>query len=151
MTTEQTQPVWGHTQRQHSKLVAALSVAFVVGGLVLPLLPSSASAVPLCPFRALTGHSCPGCGMTRSCVAMLHGDLWTSLSFHPLGWIVSLGLIYAGLKASGQLLLDRPLGVARSARRARLERLVTLGFYAFVLLFGTVRLVLELVGILTPV
>src|SRR4051794_22012477 len=39
----------------------------------------------LCPFKVLTGLPCPGCGLTRSTVALLHGDLSTSLYFHPLG------------------------------------------------------------------
>ncbi len=41
--------------------------------------------VPLCIFRLWTGRPCPGCGMTRSIVALVRGDLFTSLRFHPLG------------------------------------------------------------------
>ena len=28
-----------------------------------------------CPFRAVTGLLCPGCGVTRLCLALLRGDL----------------------------------------------------------------------------
>ncbi|MFZ2242283.1 MAG: DUF2752 domain-containing protein, partial [Gordonia amarae] len=28
----------------------------------------------LCPFRMMTGLSCPGCGLTRSWVYTMHGD-----------------------------------------------------------------------------
>lgn len=42
----------------------------------------------LCPFRLLTGIPCPSCGLTRSWVALMHGDLGQSLAFHPLGWLV---------------------------------------------------------------
>ena len=39
----------------------------------------------LSPFRLTTGLPDPGCGMTRSMVALAHGDLTGSLYFHPLG------------------------------------------------------------------
>jgi hypothetical protein len=38
-----------------------------------------------CPFKVLTGLPCPGCGMTRSVVTLLHGDLGMSVYYHPLG------------------------------------------------------------------
>ena len=44
----------------------------------------------LCPLRFLTGLPCPGCGMTRSLVALAHGDLAGSLFFHPLGPVVAV-------------------------------------------------------------
>jgi hypothetical protein len=39
----------------------------------------------LCIFRGLLGIDCPGCGLTRSWVALAHGDLGASLSYHLLG------------------------------------------------------------------
>jgi hypothetical protein len=39
----------------------------------------------LCPFRHLTGHSCPTCGLTRSAVAFAHGGLGASFHAHPFG------------------------------------------------------------------
>ncbi|MFN8522077.1 MAG: DUF2752 domain-containing protein [Chloroflexota bacterium] len=56
------------------------------------------SAPVLCPFRVLTGLPCPGCGMTRSVVAALHGDLSTSLFYHPLGPVMlALALLLAAV------------------------------------------------------
>jgi hypothetical protein len=43
------------------------------------------TAPSFCPFKVLTGLPCPGCGMTRSVVTLMHGDLATSVYFHPLG------------------------------------------------------------------
>ena len=43
----------------------------------------------LSPFRLTTGLPDPGCGMTRSIVALAHGDLAASLFFHPLGIAVA--------------------------------------------------------------
>ena len=52
---------------------SALQVEWLTGG------PS------FCPFKLFTGLPCPGCGLTRSAVAFLHGDPSTSLFYHPLG------------------------------------------------------------------
>jgi hypothetical protein len=65
-----------------------LAAAILVGGALLP--PAWASAgPPLCPFRLLTGLPCPGCGLTRSLVSLLHGDLSAAVLFHPLGPIAA--------------------------------------------------------------
>ena len=36
-----------------------------------------------CPFKALTGIDCPGCGFQRSFMALIKGDLSTSWSLYP--------------------------------------------------------------------
>ena len=64
---------------------------------LLPLGLVAAALVPVsfvtagpsvCPFKLLTGLPCPGCGMTRSVVTLLHGDLGASLYYHPLGFVL---------------------------------------------------------------
>jgi len=40
---------------------------------------------PPCLFRSAFGLPCPGCGLTRSIVALWRGDLLLSLRYHPLG------------------------------------------------------------------
>jgi hypothetical protein len=39
----------------------------------------------LCWFRAVFDIDCPFCGMTRSFVALAHGDLASAFRFHPAG------------------------------------------------------------------
>lgn len=39
----------------------------------------------ICPFRLLTGHRCPGCGMGHAVVAAMRGDWLGSFHLHPLG------------------------------------------------------------------
>lgn len=59
-----------------------------------------------CMFLRTTGLPCPGCGLTRSCVAAVHGQFAASLAFHPLGWLV---LLYALAQAARHgLWLSRP-------------------------------------------
>jgi hypothetical protein len=47
-----------------------------LGRLVLP---------DVCLFHGLTGLPCPGCGLTRSMAAAVHGNISASFSFHRLG------------------------------------------------------------------
>jgi hypothetical protein len=53
----------------------------------------------LCAFHALTGRSCPSCGMTRSWNAMGHGDLGAAVGYHLLGpatFVAAAVLVAAG-------------------------------------------------------
>ena len=52
--------------------VAAAAAAFTVIAVVDPNQPGR---YPTCPFFALTGHWCPGCGTLRALHAMTEGDL----------------------------------------------------------------------------
>ncbi|SOD15059.1 DUF2752 domain-containing protein [Pedobacter xixiisoli] len=36
-----------------------------------------------CPFKKLTGLDCPGCGLQRSIIALLKGDVVASFKFYP--------------------------------------------------------------------
>jgi hypothetical protein len=70
-------------------------LALLVGHL-LPLAWLT-SGPSFCPFKVATGLPCPGCGLTRSSVALLHGDLGTSLYYHPLGVAMVAGAVVVGL------------------------------------------------------
>lgn len=52
---------------------------------------------PLCPMASSFGVPCPGCGLTRATLALLHGDVHTALHFHPLVWLLTpLFVLFAG-------------------------------------------------------
>lgn len=59
-------------------LAAGAAVAFVA--LVDPNEPGH---YPPCPFLALTGLYCPGCGGLRAVHALAHGDLVAALGLNP--------------------------------------------------------------------
>jgi len=82
-------PLEIHNQRS-LRVVAAGLVGVAA---VWPLLPVHPGIV--CPLRAATGIPCPLCGMTRACVAAVHGHLATSLSFNPAGILVVLAALVA--------------------------------------------------------
>ena len=47
-----------------------------------------------CPVREVTGLPCPGCGMQRSILDILHGDIVNSLIHYPALIPLSLMLIF---------------------------------------------------------
>src|SRR5262245_47384122 len=68
-------------------LVAALSAAGLVVARVVT--PGQAQHGPvLCPFRLATGLPCPGCGLTRSWVDLMHGRVGDAMVANPFGIVV---------------------------------------------------------------
>ncbi len=67
---------------------------------------------PPCPFHALTGLYCPGCGSLRALRQLLHGNLRAALGLNALMVLSVPFLAYAfaaqGLAALGRRLLPRP-------------------------------------------
>jgi hypothetical protein len=51
-----------------------------------------------CPLLETTGIPCPGCGMSRACVALLKGDIEGSLHLHAAApfLIAAIALLLAG-------------------------------------------------------
>ena len=68
---------------------AAFAVLYIVD-------PQSCSLLPPCPFHAMTGLWCPGCGSTRGLHALAHGHLLQALRFNPL-MVASLPFLLAAL------------------------------------------------------
>lgn len=54
----------------------------------------------MCILRITTGVPCPGCGLSRSLVAAVHGDFGRSLAFHRLGLLT---LVYVFLQFACRL------------------------------------------------
>jgi len=48
---------------------------------------------PRCPFFALTGLLCPGCGSQRAMSALLHGNITEAINYNVL-LVISLPLIF---------------------------------------------------------
>jgi len=45
---------------------------------------------PLCPYLIITGHPCPGCGLTRALVLAVHGDMAQARHVHlSAPWVIA--------------------------------------------------------------
>jgi uncharacterized protein DUF2752 len=75
--------------------------------------PGGASVPGLCWFRAVFQIDCPFCGMTRSFVALAHGEVGDALRCHPAGpllftaMVVFLGMVVAVSVRRGPPLVER--------------------------------------------
>lgn len=67
---------------------AGLGAWFLLAG------PRPPGWLPQCPFHAITGLYCPGCGSTRALHALAHGELGAALGFNPL-LVLALPLLAA--------------------------------------------------------
>lgn len=99
MTSMQDTPTTSDSEARHELVYHAVflfaAVSVIMAGLtlvvrddrvVIPILN-----VPLpetCWFKRLTGAGCPGCGLTRSVIALLHGESFCAWYFNPGGFLV---------------------------------------------------------------
>lgn len=68
-----------------------------IGGAFLLLATSN---IQLCMFARITHHPCPGCGLTRATLALLHGHVLEALQFHPLSLLISpLVILFVAYKS----------------------------------------------------
>ena len=66
------------------RMAAVALVALPCLATLFTLNPADSGLFPTCPFRALTGFHCPGCGTLRGLHQLLHGHLLEAFSFNPL-------------------------------------------------------------------
>jgi hypothetical protein len=79
-------------------LLRRLAIASGLGVLAIGLL---FIPVRFCPFALVLHVPCPGCGMGRAALALMHGDVLGALRMHPLsipvfawlGWFAGVPLV----------------------------------------------------------
>ena len=103
---ERATPGWRATQHGARLERALLALALVAA---VALLVSS--EVPVCPTASFFGVPCPGCGLTRATLALLHGHFHQALAFHPL--VLLLAPLFLG--AMAKTLFDFVRGPIRNA------------------------------------
>ena len=87
----------------HTFLARLLLIGLSVIGLytaVSETSPEEISLVP-CIFHSLTDLACPGCGMTRACVALVQGKFGTAWYYHPFSFLVvglAIGMAFFPLR-----------------------------------------------------
>ena len=63
---------------------AAAAAALAVTAYLGTVDPNQPGHYPTCPFFAITGRFCPGCGSLRAVHALAHGDVSAALSLNVL-------------------------------------------------------------------
>ena len=114
--------------------IKAGSVA-IVGGIYAIICTYTDFRIP-CVFHKITGFYCPGCGITRMCIALLHLDIKKAWSYNPLLMIVLPILIVLIGK------IERRYIAVGSRKMKPMEKAITYILLAVLVIFGIVRNVL---------
>ena len=110
-------------------IFVGLAGAFAVGYFN----PTTVKFFPACPFHALTGLNCPGCGLTRGFHALFQGDVLSALRFNAMLPVYFLFFLY--LFVSLALVLIRGRGLEFRVFSPRL----IYGFLVLTLVFAVAR------------
>jgi len=90
--------------------VAAATVAGAAAVAALFFLdPAHGGIYPPCPFRALTGYLCPGCGTLRGLHQLLHGHFAAAFRLNPLSMSTLPFVGYATARSLLEAVTGRPL------------------------------------------
>lgn len=73
------------------------SIVLTVGALYAVFVSVTGLALP-CFIKVSTGFKCPGCGITRASIAVLHGDIKTSFAYNPFLYFVGPVIAYLIIK-----------------------------------------------------
>ncbi len=94
-------------RRRRRRLILCLLTAAALAWLawVVCFDPVAYGWAPQCPFRLVTGLSCPGCGLQRAVHALCHGHLAEALAYN---FFLILALPYLLLVFTAECLLRGP-------------------------------------------
>ncbi|TDD72886.1 DUF2752 domain-containing protein [Actinomadura darangshiensis] len=119
---------------------ALLPQAAVLGGVAAGALvvafradPNEPGHYPGCPFLALTGYYCPGCGGTRLVYALTHGDVGTAFGLNPLLFVLLPVLGYLFVRWTAMTAQGLPM------RSALFRPAVAYSFVGVLIVYGIVR------------
>ena len=112
-----------------TKIIAVIVVAMLLLAFYSLVDPMSLHWMPQCPFKALTGWQCPGCGNQRLVHTLLQGKIVEAISYN---YFMLFAAPYLLLFLVRELL---PKGYRREWLTARIENRHVVRFY-IVLFFG---------------
>jgi hypothetical protein len=112
---------------------AAIWASLAVGGAYLYWFePGKTGFFPSCPFRALTGFNCPGCGTTRALHQLLHGNVVSAFELNPLMILLLPVVVYALVSFTKSAITRRPMpNISIQQGYVWLSLIVVLGFWIF--------------------
>lgn len=97
----------------------------------------------ICPFYNLTGLECFSCGLSRSFHAVVHGQFLAAFHFHALGPLLVGIALTASVVWLSEVMTGTPL--VRFGK-STLGRTIVMGLGTCWVLFGAIRLVLEILS-----
>lgn len=119
-------------QRRRLKKAGAALLAAFGAGLFYAMLCAAGYAIP-CVFHAVTGLYCPGCGISRMCLALLRFDFGSAFQYNAAALLTlpvfaawGIYTLYGYLKTG----TSRPTGAVKC---------LVWALTAFFLLFGVLR------------
>lgn len=102
------------------KKVLCTAAVLLCAGLFYALIARKIGGVP-CPFYTLTGLKCPGCGVSRMCLALLRGRIGEAFLYNravlllaPFGVYVAVSWCVGYVRTGSRLLRTAPKAVAWS-------------------------------------
>jgi hypothetical protein len=133
-------PLGSQRRTLYDVIFSPLTATLAITTLLLSFfLPPDGVGVPLCWFKWVYGHPCPGCGLTRSFACISHLQFGKAWDYHPFG-----PLLYALFFINALLLLlpqqQRAALRSRMSERDRWLRPIYLAVVGMFLTFGVVRL-----------
>lgn len=92
-------------------LVGAATIAGLAGSAYVGIANPHDPAVPMpvCPFHALTGLDCPGCGGLRMTHDLLHADVAAALTDNALLLLLAPLLLWLLARAALRFVVGRPV------------------------------------------
>ena len=112
---------------------AAIWGSLAAGGAYLYAFePGKTGIFPVCPFQALTGFNCPGCGTTRALHQLLHGNVVAAFELNPLTILLLPVLAYALVSFTKSAITGRAMpAVSIPPKYVWVSVVVVLGFWIF--------------------
>lgn len=85
-----------HTSNINRYFILAKGILLVVLPILLIILPKTFfdNGPAMCVFTFMTRHRCPGCGMARACMRLIHLDLQGAWAYNKVSFIVLPILCY---------------------------------------------------------
>jgi hypothetical protein len=94
--------------------VALIWLTLAVGAVYIFVFePGRSGFFPVCPFRALTGFTCPGCGTTRGLHKLFHGDVVGAFQLNPLMLLLLPILFFVLIRYTSATMHGRSINMNR--------------------------------------
>ncbi len=80
--------------------VAFIATLFIVIGIIYVAVVSFLKFGIPCVFYELTGLKCPGCGITRAIISMLHFRIYDAMTYNALAFLIIAYILFIFINTS---------------------------------------------------